>query len=310
MPTVLYLQEPNRLLYEAQFQHGGEGLPWVRFFPPSAARRGITGWRRRATLFAHEISKQDAMRTRARAEFTNARSFGVILCNSLFSREGILRSYGLDPKVCYLGIDIETFRPCVESKERFVVGLGSFLYHKGIDLAVRAIATIEPSARPDLIWIGNMVDQGHLRELAELANSLGVNLIPRIMVSTDELRDVLGRAAAMIYTSRLEPFGLAPLEANACGTAVVAVAEGGVRETVHDGINGMRVLPGDLAALGRALQVFTDDLEASPASGGSPGNMSSITGALMPPWIASNASYSPLAQTHAPRLDTSPIGSI
>ena len=42
--------------------------------------------------------------------------------------------------------------------------------------------------------------------------------------------------AAMLYAPRLEPFGLAPLEANACGLPVIAVPEGGVRETVvHEG---------------------------------------------------------------------------
>ena len=45
----------------------------------------------------------------------------------------------------------------------------------------------------------------------------------------------------MVYAPRLEPFGLAPLEANACGLPVVAVAEGGVRETIIDGVNGLLV---------------------------------------------------------------------
>jgi glycosyltransferase involved in cell wall biosynthesis len=43
----------------------------------------------------------------------------------------------------------------------------------------------------------------------------------------------------MLYTSRLEPFGLAPLEANACGVPVVAVPEGGIRETIVSGQNGL-----------------------------------------------------------------------
>jgi len=60
-------------------------------------------------------------------------------------------------------------------------------------------------------------------------------------IGDNELVEILNRAAAMVYAPRLEPFGLVPLEANACGLPVVAVAEGGVREAVTDGVNGLLV---------------------------------------------------------------------
>jgi glycosyltransferase involved in cell wall biosynthesis len=77
-------------------------------------------------------------------------------------------------------------------------------------------------------------------------------------VSDAELLDALNRARVMLYTSRLEPFGYAPLEANACGTPVVAVAEGGVRETVLDGVNGF-LAERDPASLAAALARLLDD---------------------------------------------------
>ena len=51
----------------------------------------------------------------------------------------------------------------------------------------------------------------------------------------------VSKARFMIYTPRLEPFGLAPLEANACGTSVIGIAEGGVRETITHGRNGFLI---------------------------------------------------------------------
>ena len=48
------------------------------------------------------------------------------------------------------------------------------------------------------------------------------------------------RATAMVYAPCLELIGLAPLEANACRLPVVAVAEGSVRETIVDGVYGLR----------------------------------------------------------------------
>jgi glycosyltransferase involved in cell wall biosynthesis len=62
----------------------------------------------------------------------------------------------------------------------------------------------------------------------------------------------------MVYAPRLEPFGLAPLEANACGLPVVAVAEGGVRETIIDGVNGFLVQH-QPQMMAHAIQRLTQD---------------------------------------------------
>jgi glycosyltransferase involved in cell wall biosynthesis len=85
----------------------------------------------------------------------------------------------------------------------------------------------------------------------KVANSLEVVFEPMVGVSDIELLNVLNRAVAMVYAPRLEPFGLAPLEANACGVPVIAVAEGGVRETIVDQVNGLFVdhNPASMAAV-------------------------------------------------------------
>jgi len=87
----------------------------------------------------------------------------------------------------------------------------------------------------------------------ELAQSLKVDFVTKIRISDAEVVDLLNRAAAMVYTSYLEPFGFAPLEANACATPVVAIAEGGVRETILDEVNGILISDRDPAAIGSAI---------------------------------------------------------
>src|SRR5581483_9311683 len=91
---------------------------------------------------------------------------------------------------------------------------------------------------------------GYVEELQRLANACSVEFEPRTRVSDEEIVDLLNRAMMMAYAPRLEPFGLAPLEANACGLPVIGVAEGGVRETVVDGVTGLHVEhdPGAVAA--------------------------------------------------------------
>ncbi len=180
------------------------------------------------------------MRVQAREEVDNAAAFDRILVNSYFSRESVLRAYGLDSEVCYLGIDTEHFSDKGLPRDDFIVGLGAFTREKNLRLCIEAVAKLN-APRPKLVWIGNVGDPDYLREMQALATSLHVVFEPMSRVSDDVLLDTLNRASLMLYAPRLEPFGLAPLEANACGVPVVAVAEGGVRETVIDQITGMLV---------------------------------------------------------------------
>jgi glycosyltransferase involved in cell wall biosynthesis len=63
----------------------------------------------------------------------------------------------------------------------------------------------------------------------------------------------------MVYSARLEPFGLAPLEANACATPVVAVAEGGVRESIGNGVNGVLISERRPEQIGQELLSFLEN---------------------------------------------------
>ena len=103
------------------------------------------------------------------------------------------------------------------ARERCVVGLGSFDPIKGIDLAVRAVALL-PAPRPPLVWVANSGNEDYQSSMSSLARSLGVELRIRMGIPDAELVSILNRAALLLCTSRLEPFGFALLEANACGT--------------------------------------------------------------------------------------------
>src|SRR4029079_12849962 len=70
---------------------------------------------------------------------------------------------------------------------------------------------------------------------------------------------ILNRASMLVYAPRLEPFGFASLEANACATPVIAVAEGGLRETIIPGMNGLLV-ENDALAMAQAI----NQLRANP----------------------------------------------
>lgn len=248
MKKVLYLQEPCRYLYEA-----GPILPWVSSAPADLKQAHLF----RPRKLIGDYPNLQALRIQAKQEWLNARACDLILVNSYFSRESILRSYGIDAKVCYLGVDTSLFRNLGLERERFIVGVGSFHSIKGIDLAVRAVALL-PEPRPPLVWIANSVSEAYEKTVGELARSLGVELRIRMAVSDSELVATLNKASLLLFTSRLEPFGFAPLEANACGVPVVGVAEGGVRETVQDGLNGFLVDP-EAESIARAANQLLQD---------------------------------------------------
>jgi glycosyltransferase involved in cell wall biosynthesis len=244
-PKVLYLQEPNRRYYEALIES-----PWAApVGDPSLARLTVNSFR------------QQHWRVLMREELDNATYYNRILANSFYSRECILRAYGLDSEVCYLGIDTDFFQPTNEPVEKYVIGLGQLLQHKGPKLAIQALSLIPSAQRPKLLWIGNATGNVTAIELADQAKKCGVEFELRIMVTDKELISYLSRAAAMVYSSRLEPFGLAPLEANACGTPVIGLAEGGVRETVIHGVNGLLVPNARPETLAAAIQKIISEPE-------------------------------------------------
>ena len=250
MPSVLYLQEPNRSLYEAQPELLWTAATWTT--------KGLFSW-----LFwrsaLQRLKRLPALRVVAREERRSALAFDQILVNSLFSRESVLRAFGIDSKVCYLGVDTDHFVNQNKKRESFVVSLGSLVPAKNIAFLVESVGKVSPSLRPRIVLIANIIDTVYWSSIKKLAEKFEVAVELKHRISDAEIVDLLNRARVMLYAPRLEPFGYAPLEANACGTPVIAVAEGGVRETVRDGVNGILV-EHDPASMAAAIErVMLDD---------------------------------------------------
>ena len=232
IPRVVYLQEPNRWFYESSPE-----LPWVAI---SWSLKDLVDrhfWRRALV----RRLKLPGLRLQAREERINAMAYDQILVNSFFSRESILRAFGVDSKVCYLGVDTHKFVNQNKRREGFAVCLAALLPPKNIEFLIDSLAKISAARRPKLLLIANIIYRPYLERIRKLADDKRVNIELKQRIDDTELIDILNRARMMLYASRLEPFGYAPLEANACGLPVVAVAEGGVRETIVDGVNGLLV---------------------------------------------------------------------
>ncbi len=197
IPSVLYLGEPCRWLYEAMLRQTSAALP-VR--ADRGSRSAIGEWGS-ALSYSQRILND---RLRAREEANNAAAFTRTLVNSLFSRESVLRADGLDSDVCYFGIDSDLFRDRELQRGDYVIGLGSFMSTKNIRFAIESIAEMS-APRPRLVWVGNAVfNSAYLDEMVALAAGKNVEFLPQVNVSDDTLVDILGRASVMIYAPRLE----------------------------------------------------------------------------------------------------------
>ncbi len=223
-PTIYFCQQPSRLgeALEAhlnwQARGHGRGPSWAE----ALLRRYI----------AARINRTDAR---------NA-SFGShVLVNSYFSREAVLRAYGLNSFVCYLGVDTATFRRVHEPEGDYVLSVGACTWRKGYDFILRALGRVRADIRPRLVVVANAVDHDWKGYLYRLATHHGVTLEVKTLPSDEELVHLYGGARLFAYAPYLEPFGLAVLEAMACGIPVVGVKEGGVRESVIHEETGLLV---------------------------------------------------------------------
>ena len=229
IPSLIYLHEPYRWLYEA--------LPRLPY-ELSLRRLGDIN-RLLGCVYHHRLEKK------------SLKNYKRILVNSLFSRESVMRAYGFESYVNYLGIDGDRLKNPYNELERLnvCVGLGTVYHAKGIDRAIKIISLIPKNFRPKIEWIGNGAWQSDLDSYNVLAKELGVEIEFFLNASNEKVLELVGRSKFMIYTSRLEPFGYAPLESMALGTPVAALPEGGVRETVIDGFNGLLSIDGGFESL-------------------------------------------------------------
>lgn len=178
---------------------------------------------------------------RSQIDSGNVLAAATLIANSYFTREAIYRIYGADARVVYHGIDSEKNRPLGLERENLVVAVGALTPLKGFDFIIHSLALIPEEVRPSLIVASNYQEAQEKQYCEDLARQSGVDVQFMNMVSDETLLQLYNRAQVVACASILEPFGLVPLEAMACAAPVVAVAEGGLRESVVPGVTGYLV---------------------------------------------------------------------
>ena len=173
----------------------------------------------------------------------NIKHCDFVLTNSYFSRENILSAYGVIAKVVHLGGDSipRLNQDQLIHNNNSVISIGAINALKGYEFIIKALGTIDENDRPIFVIVGNTADKVYVSKINSLADNLNVSLIIHKNISDEKLSINIQKSTLFVYAPFLEPLGLSPLEAMSFGLPVVAVKEGGLRETIIHGKNGYLV---------------------------------------------------------------------
>jgi glycosyltransferase involved in cell wall biosynthesis len=143
------------------------------------------------------------------------------IANSQYTAKRIKKLYRRESKVIYPPVNIDLF-DLDEVKENYYVTASRLVYHKRIDLIVQAFAAM---ADKKLYVLGDGP------ELAKLKATATSNVEFLGYQPGNSLVHYLQKAKAFVFAAQ-EDFGIAPIEAMACGTPVLALGKGGALETI------------------------------------------------------------------------------
>lgn len=199
---ISYVHSPMRYAWDLQHQY----LKETRL-----DRKKISGFL--ARYFLHKMRLWDVR---------SALNVDHFVANSQFIARRIYKTYRREASVIYPPIDLDKFSP-IEQKENYYLAISRLVPYKRMDLIAASFRKM-PDKR--LVIIGDGPDYKKIKALA------GKNVELLGYQDNEIVLRYMQRAQALIFAAE-EDFGLVPVEAQACGTPVIAFGKGGALETVR-----------------------------------------------------------------------------
>lgn len=228
---ISYVHSPIRYAWDLQHQYLTE----------AGLDKGIKGWL--AKWILHKIRIWD---------YRTANGVDHFIANSHFIARRIKKVYGRESAVIYPPVAVDDFE-VLDQKEDFYFTASRMVPYKRMDLIVEAFSQI-PDKR--LIVIGDGSEFDKIKQKA------GPNVELLGYQPFSVLKDHMRRAKAFVFAAE-EDFGITPVEAQACGTPVIAFGKGGVLETVRplgvDAPTGLFFDSQSLPSLCAAIQSFEEN---------------------------------------------------
>jgi len=178
----------------------------------------------------------------ARWDAATATRVDRFVANSAHVAGRIRRYYNRVATIVYPPVDTVFYHPADVSPASHLLMVSALVPYKRVEVAIAACSRVGAALR--------IVGDGPDRERLERMAGPGVTFLGRM--SDEEIRDEYRRALAVLLPGE-EDFGIVPVEAQACGRPVVALARGGALETVVDGETGVLFEEPTAASLAAAL---------------------------------------------------------
>ena len=169
------------------------------------------------------------------------------VANSHYVAGRIRRYYNRGSTVVYPPVDTEFYRhDPTRRPASFFLAVSALVPYKRLDVAIRACGL----NGAELKIVGRGPEEARLRALTA---ETGANVEFTGWLSDDRIRDLYQDCQAALMPG-VEDFGMVPVEAQACGRPVVALAQGGAVESVVDGVTGVLVRDPSVGAFANALR--------------------------------------------------------
>ncbi len=200
-------------------------------------------------------------------KFSIEQSDGITAISE-FIRQRTTEVFGVTDRIQVIPnfVNIETYRPDVEKEgarrlapqgEKLLIHLSNFRPVKRVLDCIHILARVRKATPAHLLMVGDGPDCGPAEALAR---KLGVQDHVSFLGKQNHVERLIPLAHALLMPSELEAFGLAALEAMACGVPPIATDAGGVPELITHGVDGFLEAVGDLdAQSARVVQLLTDD---------------------------------------------------
>lgn len=190
---------------------------YQQYLRESKLKSGVKGIL--AKFFLHYLRMWDAH---------SSTRVNAYIANSKYVARRIQKLYDQSASVIYPPVDVEYFS-LQEAKESYYLTASRLVPYKKIDLIVEAFSQT-PERR--LVVIGDGP------EMAKIRSKAGKNIEILGYQSDEVLKEMMQKARAFVFAA-LEDFGIIPIEAQACGTPVIAFGKGGALETVKENKTGV-----------------------------------------------------------------------